>query len=70
MNNAVKEKAIKIAKKFSKTNKIQKIILNKENNLISSFNQKNKSPRKLAIDLQSKIIKKGQPWPQFNKLRP
>ena len=69
-NNAVKEKAIKIAKKFSKTNKIQKIILNRENNLISSFNQKNKSPRKLAIDLQSKIIKKGQPWPQFNKLRP
>ena len=54
-NNIVKEKALKITKKFSNTNKIKEVILNKENNLISSFNQTSKSPRKLAILYQSKI---------------
>ena len=69
-NNTVKEKALKIAKKFSNTNKIKEVILDKENNLISSFNHQSKSPRKLAIALQSKIMKNEKSWPQLNKLRP
>ena len=69
-NNTVKEKALKIAKKFSNTNKIKEVILDKENNLISSFNHQSKSPRKLAIALQSKIMKNEKSWPQVNKLRP
>ena len=69
-SNTVKEKTLKIAKKFSNTNKIKEVILDKENNLISSFNQQSKSPRKLAIALQSKIKKNEKSWPQLNKLRP
>ncbi len=62
-NNIVKEKALKITKKFSNTNKIKEAILNKENNLISSFNQTSKSPRKLAIFYQSKIKKRSNRSP-------
>ena len=53
-NNAVKEKALKIVKKYPKSNKIKNEISEKENDLISGFFQKKKSPRQLAIDLQSK----------------
>ncbi len=56
-NNTIKEKALKIVKKYPKSNKIKNVILEKENDLISGFFQKNKSPRKLAITLQSKIKK-------------
>ena len=46
---AVKDKALVIAKKFPKT---KDVILEKENDLVSSFFQSKKSPRNLAIVLQ------------------
>ena len=57
-NTAVKEKAIKIAKKYPKKIKIKNVAVEKENDLISSLFQTKKSPRQLAIDFQSKIKKK------------
>ncbi len=57
-NTAVKEKALKIAKKYPKKIKIKDVALKKENDLINSFFQTKKSPRKLAIAFQSKIKKK------------
>tara|TARA_Y100001970_G_scaffold104155_1_gene130474 strand:- start:2227 stop:2736 length:510 start_codon:yes stop_codon:yes gene_type:complete len=58
-NSGVKEKTLKIVKKYPKSNKIKDIISEKDKELISSFFQTNKSPRKLAIALQFKI-KKGR----------
>ena len=57
-NAAVKEKAIKIAKKYPKKIKIKDVAVEKENDLISSLFQTKKSPRQLAIDFQTKIKKK------------
>ena len=57
-NIAVKEKALEISKKYPKKNKIQNIVLSKEQDLITSLFQTKKSPRKLAISFQNKIKKK------------
>ena len=57
-NAAVKEKAIKIAKKYPKKIKTKDVAVEKENDLISSLFQTKKSPRQLAIDFQTKIKKK------------
>ena len=57
-NTAVKEKALKIVKKHPRKIKIKNVDEEKENDLISSFFQTKKSPRKLAIAIQSKIKKK------------
>ena len=64
---AVKDKALVIAKKFPKT---KDVILEKENDLVSSFFQSKKSPRNLAIVLQGKMKQKNVSWPQLNKSRP
>ena len=64
---AVKDKALVIAKKYPKT---KEVILEKEKDLVSSFFQSKRSPRKLAIVLQSEMKKKGVSWPQSNKSRP
>ena len=69
-NTAVKEKAIKIAKKYPKKIKIKDVAVEKENDLISSLFQTKKSPRQLAIDFQSKIKKSEKLRPQSVKLRP
>ena len=65
---AVKEKTLEIAKKYPKMTK--DVILEKEKDLVSSFFQPKKSPRKLAIVFQNKIKKQGDSWPQSNKSRP
>tara|TARA_B100000963_G_C22603223_1_gene661268 strand:- start:1527 stop:2042 length:516 start_codon:yes stop_codon:yes gene_type:complete len=57
-NMAVKEKASEIAKKAPRTNQIKDVILEKENNLKSSFFGIKKSPRKLAIAFQTKLRNK------------
>ena len=64
---AVKEKALEITKKYPKN---KDVILEKENDLTSSYFQSKESPRKLAISFQNKIKKKGYSWPQSNKSRP
>ncbi len=64
-NNAMKDKVLKVVKKYPKT---KDLILEKE--LVSNFFQSKKSPRKLAIIFQNKIKKKGDSWPQSNKSRP
>ena len=64
---AVKDKVSVIAKKYPKT---KDVILEKEKDLISSFFQSKRSPRKLAIVLQNEMKKKGVSWPQSNKSRP
>ncbi len=69
-NFAVKEKALKIAKKYPQPNKIKDMTLKIENNLMNNFFQTKKSPRELAIVFQSKIKKNKASWPQLNKLRP
>jgi len=68
-NIAVKEKTLEIVKKYPKNNKTkdtiflkeivkpEDIALEEEKNFMNSFFQINKSPRKLAIDLQAKIKK-------------
>ena len=66
-NNAVKQKALKIAKKYPKN---KETILEKENDLVISSFQTKKSPRKLAIVFQNKMKKNGDSWPQSNKSRP
>ena len=63
----VKEKALVIAKKYPK--KINEV-LEKENDFIGDLFRSKKSPRKLAINFQNKIKKKGNSWPQSNKSRP
>ena len=64
---AVKEKTLKIVKIYPKT---KDTILKKENDLVSSFFQSKKSPRKLAIVFQNEMKEKGDSWPQSNKSRP
>ena len=56
-----------ITKKYPKT---RDVVLEKENDLVSSFFKKKESPRKLAIAFQNKIKNKEDSWPQLNKLRP
>ena len=67
VNTAAKEKVLEISDKYPKT---RDVILNKENDLLSSFFQKKESPRKLAIAFQNKIKNKEGSWPQSNKSRP
>ena len=67
VNITAKEKILEITKKYPKT---RDVVLNKENDLLSSFFQKKESPRKLAIAFQNKIKNKGDSWPQSNKSRP
>ena len=65
VNTAAQEKVLEITKKYPKT---RKVVLEKENDLVSSFFQKG-SPRKLAIVFQNKIKKNKHLWPQSNKSR-
>ena len=67
VNTVAKEKVLEISDKYPKT---RDVVLNKENDLLSSFFQKKESPRKLAIAFQNKIKNKGDSWPQSNKSRP
>ena len=64
---AFKERTLEIVKIYPKT---KNVILEKENDLLSSFFQSKKSPRKLAIVFQNKMKKNGDSWPQSNKSRP
>ena len=66
-NKAVKEKALKIVKKYPKN---KDVTLEKEKDLVNSFFQSKKSPRKLAIAFQNRIKEKGDSWPQLSKSRP
>ena len=52
VNTATKEKALEITKKYPKT---RDVVLEKENDLVSSFFKKKESPRKLAIAFQNKL---------------
>ena len=63
-NTAVKERALKIIKKHPRKIKIKNVDEEKENDLIISFFQTKKSPRKLAIAIQSKIKKSEKFRPQ------
>ena len=63
-NTAVKEKVLKIVKKHPRKIKIKNVDEEKENDLIISFFQTKKSPRKLAIAIQSKIKKSEKFRPQ------
>ena len=63
-NTAVKEKVLKIVKKHPRKIKIINVDEEKENDLIISFFQTKKSPRKLAIAIQSKIKKSEKFRPQ------
>ena len=65
-NTAANKQVLEIAQKYPKT---RDVVLEKENDLVSSFFQKG-SPRKLAIVFQNKIKKNKDLWPQSNKLRP
>ena len=64
---AVKERTLEVVKIYPKTKDVK---LKKENDLVNSFFQLKKSPRKLAIVFQNEIKKKGDLWPQSNKSRP
>ena len=66
-NKAVKEKALEIVKKYPKN---KDMTLEKEKDLVNSFFQSKKSPRKLAIAFQNRIKEKGDSWPQSSKSRP
>ena len=66
-NKVVKEKALEIVKKYPKN---KDVTLEKEKDLVNSFFQSKKSPRKLAIAFQNRIKEKGASWPQLNKSRP
>ena len=66
-NKVVKEKALKIVKKYPKN---KDVTLEKEKDLVNSFFQSKKSPRKLAIAFQNRIKEKGDSWPQSSKSRP
>ena len=67
VNTTAKEKVLEITKKHPKT---RDVVLEKENDLVSSFFKKKESPRKLAIAFQNKIKNKKDSWPQLNKSRP
>ncbi len=66
-NKVVKEKALEIVKKYPKNKDMS---LEKEKDLVNSFFQSKKSPRKLAIAFQNRIKEKGDSWPQLSKSRP
>tara|TARA_Y100000591_G_scaffold245454_1_gene216390 strand:- start:321 stop:818 length:498 start_codon:yes stop_codon:yes gene_type:complete len=66
-NKVVKEKALEIVKKYPKNKDMS---LEKEKDLVNSFFQSKKSPRKLAIAFQNRIKEKGDSWPQSSKSRP
>ena len=66
-NKAVKKKALEIVKKYPKN---KDMTLEKEKDLVSSFFQSKKSPRKLAIAFQNRIKEKGDLRPQSSKSRP
>ena len=59
-NSAIKEKTLKIAKKYPKKNKIKNVILEKENDFTNIFFQAKQSPRKLAIAFQAKLKKESK----------
>ncbi len=59
-NSAIKEKTLKIGKKYTKTNKIKDVILEKENDFTNIFFQAKQSPRKLAIAFQTKLKKESK----------
>ncbi len=59
-NSAIKEKTLKIGKKYPKTNKIKDVILEKENDFTNIFFQAKQSPRKLAIAFQAKLKKESK----------
>ena len=67
VNITAKEKILEITQKNPKT---RDVVLEKQNDLISSFFKKKESPRKLAIAFQNKIKKNQDSWPQSNKSRP
>ena len=67
VNTTVKEKVLEITKKYPKT---RDVVLEKENDLVSSFFKKKESPRKLAIVFQNKIKNNKNSRPQSNKSRP
>ena len=67
VNITAKEKILEITQKNPKT---RDVVLEKQNDLISSFFKKKESPRKLAIAFQNKIKNKEDSWPQLNKSRP
>ena len=56
-NKAVKQKVIKIAKKYPNTEKIKNIVLDKKKDNLIDINQK-KSPRRLAITIPSHLKKR------------
>ena len=64
---AVKERTLEVVKIYPKTKDVK---LKKENDLVNSFFQVKKSPRKLAIVFQNEMKEKGDLWPQSNKSRP
>ena len=66
-NTAAKKQVLEIAQKYPKT---RDVVLEKENDLVSSFFKKKESPRKLAIAFQNKIKDNRYSWPQSNKSRP
>ena len=67
-NTAAKKQVLEIAQKYPKT---RDVVLEKENDLVSSFFQKKESPKeKLAIAFQNKIKDNRYSWPQSNKSRP
>ena len=67
VNTTAKKKVLEITKKYPKT---RDVVLEKENDLVSSFFQKKESPRNLAIAFQNKIKDNRYSWPQSNKSRP
>ncbi len=67
VNTATKNKVLEITKIYPKT---RDVVLEKENDLVSSSFQKKESPRKLAIAFQNKIKDNRYSWPQSNKSRP
>ena len=67
-NTAANKQVLEIAQKYPKT---RDVVLEKENDLVSSFFQKKESPKeKLAIAFQNKIKDNRYSWPQSNKSRP
>ena len=60
-SNVIKEKTLEIVKKYPKNTETIDVVSKREIIFTSSFLQKKKSPRQLAIDLQAKI-KKSTNW--------
>ena len=66
---AVKEKVLKMTKKYQKNNDVKQVILDEKKNIVDT-NQFKKSPRKLAIAFQSNRKEIRGPWTKLNTLRP